>query len=330
MEIAEASPRLPEEMWVEIFSNLEPKDVANISLVSSWFSRMAKEERIWSRWAKKYIGHDADTIKNPDESWHRFVIRYQGLIKHVLNMNSWTQENIKAAVCDQKYPKWERRLLEIVENNTIKIVKPLIGNANDFAAALLAFYLYYFHIAWSSINNSSFNAVQHASWRAREDLPKNEDLKVALDEGWGVANHVVWKAALPWAGAIKVLINVWYTAHDAIETPLTLYVSKTKDSAIICKTIGRLNSLYVLAYISQLDYIKRYVIPGYKAAKNKLDADNNFFMMTGDICAIWAQHTWEKPELAQNCYIQTFRSIAEKLARQVKQPCQYSKNKKVS
>ncbi len=70
---------------------------------------------------------------------------------------------------------------------------------------------------------------------------------------------------------------------------------------------------FMLAYISQANYIEQYFIPAFNAAKAVLAADQNSDFTRADIIALCAECTWGISEL-NKYYITAFHRLAKTLA----------------
>lgn len=312
MEIAEAGADLPEEIWLQILNRLDPKDFSHVSAVSIWFNRLATDETLWSAWARSHMGDDADRLKDPDESWQSFVARYHGQIKHVRNMENWTLNEVQQAIAYENYVKFEQILLNNLENTIIKFSQPLINNAKDLAAVLTAIPAVYFHHASFRAKAVAISAAKTAAggvtYHSAQETTHH-------DPHWYRADHLIspdscWRAACEAAEQVAILVVKNIGRADVIS-----HIDGSNQSVVFGTSAWtyQISRLYVYIYISQSDYIEQYFMPAFKAAKNILDADNNFSKSASDIYAIYGQHTWAKPEYSDDIYMKMMHRIVKRL-----------------
>ena len=250
------------------------------------------DEIFWKDYAEKYLDAYAGKLIQERETWRVAISRFIGTPNYILLTKEWAPADIQAANSDQNFAKLEELLLKNLELTIIANFEHAILDSKDLLAALLAYYIIDINVV-RRIGNQSRNACS-------------------------VARNAIARAVVHSAFVFSPSLNLDYSAkvnNIAKSAMKAVGDAREKMSEILnIEDLKKMIVIFILAYISQKDYIEQYFIPAFNAAKEALTPDPNSNMTKNDILAMWAQDTWDKPELTRNPYIGTFQRIALRLA----------------
>lgn len=225
------------------------------------------------------------------------------IVTKMLNIGTMSAQEIDKISSIEIYNIFEEYLLENWENTTINEFKGSIQNAKDLAAWLLGNFIINFHGAFFitkfATEIAAFDKV---------DFIVNSDFYKAKDAAKDAAYQDPFKSAMDAA------FSIFFFAFDKGVSSVPFKDRHMADTKAMSDVdIWRLNHLFVVAYISQSDFLE-YSKKAFTAVKKVLDNNSEFNMTKEDVLAVWGELTWNKECLKKNLYIKSLKKMADVLS----------------
>lgn len=297
---------LTHDMQVEIFCKLEIDDFSSITRVARAFDG----EKFWKNLPFK--------DKDPRESWKEFYVRKK-TVNMVLNVGKMNSNAIHRILQDENYLKYEACLLKNLEHVFIGAFKYEVQNLNDLCLCLLANYYINFNSArtailaaakddvWHFARLSDYGA-QHERWDAVTSAMKQDSLDradMAIQRAAAEYTNLLFAKNDAFNEVCKAAYkDAWTAAGNKKGDKNNLDKAKLSDQDTL-----KLNKLFILAYISQSDFLT-YSEKIFKIAKKELSSKYGFGEYPHELVFKWDIHTWMDENLENNPHIMSFKRLA--------------------
>lgn len=226
--------------------------------------------------------------KATDESFSTFFMRNRSVDK-AINMGDMDYPSLCEMVSDQTFYKYESHLLKHLELVTIETFKDKIKNAKDLALLLSGYFVFNFCVPLKAfgIDDKKTENTWYAAKEAAYPI-----------SGYGGFNCFGYEHRN----------IIWHRAQDDAFVAAAKIIEDNPIIVLFPYMEENLKTLYMLAYISQNDFLK-YSESAFKAARE--DKDGYFNKTKEEVIAQWGKYTWVKEP--NNPYLRSVKNIVAAL-----------------